>query len=448
MVASGALPVDAPMPTVRDLAAELEVSKLTVHKAYQELQRLGVLRSKTRRGTVVAPIAEEEAGLDRLLAFLDSGPFPEFERICERTNVRSMASPVPNPKLFDAEEFLACSNVLRKPSNWPFYYPDDVRDSQLARAFARFARLYGQSVHPEDVVPVGGVHPHLSHLLPAIIGRGVKVAIQEPHSLNASSFYRSHGYEVIGVGTGDGGLELGSLERACREGAAALVAAPQFGFADGIQWTETNRRSVAEILRRAGVKLVERVSLAVLAFDGPALGPLSMELPEYLGFAEFSLQHSIAPGIPYSFLVVREPYRGTVARRAVRNGCVLQKPIRLSAREHLSQPGLSANIERTVRAYRSRRDSLLHALQESLPQGCSVVTPQGGFCASVGLPRAIDGERLFRKAVDMRIAVMPGRYLCADGRGDDKVVLSYSFLDPTALEAAGAVVGRLIKSLL
>lgn len=55
MARSGALPVRAPLPTIRQLAADLGIAKGTVSKAYDALVREGVIVSDGRRGTSIAP---------------------------------------------------------------------------------------------------------------------------------------------------------------------------------------------------------------------------------------------------------------------------------------------------------------------------------------------------------------------------------------------------------
>jgi GntR family transcriptional regulator len=54
LVASGALPAAAPVPSVRDLARELQVNPATVSKAYQRLTDAGVLAVRRGDGTYVA----------------------------------------------------------------------------------------------------------------------------------------------------------------------------------------------------------------------------------------------------------------------------------------------------------------------------------------------------------------------------------------------------------
>ena len=55
LIAAGALPAGTRLPTVRDLAADLGVAVGTVVRAYRELETAGLVVSRRRTGTVVAP---------------------------------------------------------------------------------------------------------------------------------------------------------------------------------------------------------------------------------------------------------------------------------------------------------------------------------------------------------------------------------------------------------
>lgn len=54
LVARGALPAGAAVPSVRDLARELQINPATVSKAYQRLTDAGVLNVRRGEGTFVA----------------------------------------------------------------------------------------------------------------------------------------------------------------------------------------------------------------------------------------------------------------------------------------------------------------------------------------------------------------------------------------------------------
>ena len=65
MARSGALPARAPLPTIRQLAADLGIAKGTVSKAYDALVREGVIVSDGRRGTSIAPQGPPLAARER-----------------------------------------------------------------------------------------------------------------------------------------------------------------------------------------------------------------------------------------------------------------------------------------------------------------------------------------------------------------------------------------------
>jgi len=68
LVARGALPAGAVVPSVRDLARDLQVNPATVSKAYQRLTDAGVLTVRRGEGTFVAaaPPPPEARREDRL----------------------------------------------------------------------------------------------------------------------------------------------------------------------------------------------------------------------------------------------------------------------------------------------------------------------------------------------------------------------------------------------
>ena len=64
----GTLRAEDPLPSVRELSAELVVNPRTVSQAYQELEREGVIYVRRGQGTFVSPTVRRSAGERRNLA--------------------------------------------------------------------------------------------------------------------------------------------------------------------------------------------------------------------------------------------------------------------------------------------------------------------------------------------------------------------------------------------
>ena len=67
-VVVGTLRAEDPLPSVRELAAELVVNPRTVSQAYQELEREGVVYMRRGHGTFVSPTAQRDGEERRTLA--------------------------------------------------------------------------------------------------------------------------------------------------------------------------------------------------------------------------------------------------------------------------------------------------------------------------------------------------------------------------------------------
>ena len=64
----GTLRAEDPLPSVRELAAELVINPRTVSQAYQELEREGVVYVRRGQGTFVSPNARSDSEERHLLA--------------------------------------------------------------------------------------------------------------------------------------------------------------------------------------------------------------------------------------------------------------------------------------------------------------------------------------------------------------------------------------------
>ncbi|PHR60660.1 MAG: GntR family transcriptional regulator [Robiginitomaculum sp.] len=63
-VLSGEMEAGAAMPSIRQLANDLQINNKTVAKAYRLLERDQVIQTKGYRGTFIHPDAKENSGVD------------------------------------------------------------------------------------------------------------------------------------------------------------------------------------------------------------------------------------------------------------------------------------------------------------------------------------------------------------------------------------------------
>jgi DNA-binding transcriptional MocR family regulator len=80
--------------------------------------------------------------------------------------------------------------------------------------------------------------------------------------------------------------------------------------------------------------------------------------------------------------------------------------------------------------YRERRDALLEALTDLMPEGTTWTRPSGGLFVWATLPPGLDSKAMMPRAIAARVAYVPGTGFYADGKGGDNMRLNFSFPSP------------------
>jgi 2-aminoadipate transaminase len=83
-------------------------------------------------------------------------------------------------------------------------------------------------------------------------------------------------------------------------------------------------------------------------------------------------------------------------------------------------------VRSLIEIYRRRRDAMLDALAECFPREAHWTHPQGGLFIWATLPDYIDTTDLLARALDERVAFVPGRAAYVDGRGGSSMRLNFS----------------------
>jgi DNA-binding transcriptional MocR family regulator len=95
------------------------------------------------------------------------------------------------------------------------------------------------------------------------------------------------------------------------------------------------------------------------------------------------------------------------------------------------------------RAVAQRVAQMSDAIAEHFPAECSVSTPQGGFVLWVQLPESVDTLALHKRALQHKIAFMPGSLFSASGKYRNCLRLNCGNLWSPEIENAVKTLGGL-----
>ena len=95
--------------------------------------------------------------------------------------------------------------------------------------------------------------------------------------------------------------------------------------------------------------------------------------------------------------------------------------------------------------YRRRRDVMLDALAEHFPREATWTHPQGGLFLWATLPDYIDTTDLLARAIEERVAFVPGRAAYVDGRGGSSMRLNFSGVSEDEIREGMRRLGEVVR---
>lgn len=287
LLVDGGLPPGAILPSRRELARVLAVSRTTVGTAYDTLREEGWLSTRHGAGTRVRMSTRRQAPDwhgDRLRTYVT------LDSPLDLTSGALGASPILRRVL--REDWTA---ELREALLLDRFVPRGLMSTR--QAVADRYTLDGHSTTADQVVITNGSHHGLSVVADVLIQPGDVVLVEDPTYRGALDVFGRRGAEVVGVPCDAEGPDPLALEHAIRRrGARLLYALPTAHNVTGVTWSPARRRHVAAIVADTGIHVLDDRSTADLAGEDPP-EPLGAHLPDDLSVSVGSLTKLFWSGI-------------------------------------------------------------------------------------------------------------------------------------------------------
>ena len=276
-VRTGLLVAGSQLPTHRDLARKLEITPVTVTRAYAEAARRGLIESSTGRGTFVRVTRREM----RAATEIDLA-----------TN--TVAIPLPFPT----------THVLQRAGDAMVHSSYNTGPGS-ERHRAAGAMWIGRRTDPSRVLVTAGTQHALLLALAATARAGDTVLCESVTYHGAQAAAALLGIRMEGVAIDRHGLLPDALERAARGGKSkVLYTIPSLQNPTGAVMPEKRRREIAAIAEKHGLTIIEDDVCGFLFEQTPP--PIAAFAPERTIFIT-GLGKAIAPGLRVGYFTASEP---------------------------------------------------------------------------------------------------------------------------------------------
>ncbi len=443
------------LPAIRDLALQLGVHRDTVATAYEALSADGVIESAVGRGTFVA---EGDAGRAREAPPFAPALSPVVERLLEFERARprfgsardavAMHALIPDPSLYPAESFRrALNRALARGGPELLLYGSPQGDTALREALAQRLTDAALPVAADELVLCHGASQGIALALRLFCAPGDVVALEEPTYNNVLGAAIALGLRTAPVPMQDGAVELARLEQTlARPEVKAFYTIPTFHNPLGTTTGLAHRHALLEVARRAGVPVIEDGYEMDLRFAGTPVAPLAGLDASGVVVHLFSFSKSLFPGARVGAVTARGRLREALLALKHASDLSDALPLQAALAEFVASGEYDRHLARLRRVLRGRRDALLEALAEHMPEGSRWTHPEGGYQVWLELPGAVDTRDLLADAVASGVLFAPGSQFYGDGRPSSALRLAFAMASEEALRRGVERLARVVAA--
>jgi len=302
------------------------------------------------------------------------------------------------------------------------------------------------SVEPEQVMVTNGSMEAAAILFRHLISDGDRVLIEQPTYDRTLLLLRQQGVELATAPLEEDGVDVGAVEAAAEAGPLKLAhLIPSFHNPAGCRLSVEKKRRLVEIAGERGFTIYEDDPYRLVSFEGgPQETMLDMDETGSIIHAG-SFSKTVSPGVRVGYLVGPEEQIASLAKAANETYISPNMLAESVVLELCRSGGLDENIEFVRGALRERRDALVEALGEHLPEADFVV-PEGGYFLWLTLAEDVDSVALLRAGAEEGVSFVAGPDFLLEG-GANALRLSFASVPAERVPEGVARIAKALEGL-
>jgi GntR family transcriptional regulator/MocR family aminotransferase len=463
-IVHGTISPGAALPSSRELAQTLQISRKTAVLAYQRLEEEGYVSIKHGAGTYISEMLPEScisSGLQTRSP--ESGKQykkAKFPDVVTQVGTLNMVQHGPTNLQFDfwyggvnwrnfpLREWrqLLIENLSRTSMNVSGYGPPEGI-MELRQAIAEHvSRSRAIPATAQQVVITSGSQEAFNLISRLFVQAGTRVVVENPCYSGAALVFKSFGADLLPVDVDASGLRTDLLQDC---GATLVYVTPSHQFPTGVTMSAERRLSLLHWAEDNGAYIVEDDYDSDFRYDGPPFAALAGIERNASVIYVGTFSKSLGSGLRTGYLIVPEQLIEPMRRiKALANyGHPWLEQIMLA--DLINSGGFARHLRRIRRANSDCRAAMLESLHENFG-AVQVSGSEAGMHVMWTLPRYFPpAEDIVRIAAENGIGVYTltsaGAFEADQKKKTHALVLGYSALTPEAIRKGVRRFGEVLE---
>jgi len=381
----------------------------------------------------------------------------EILKLTEGKDVISLAGGLPDPRVFPKAELAEISReIIEEYGDSALQYSPTAGVTPFRKTLREFMASKGIKVRDQDdVVVTTGSQEALFIISRILIDPGDLIVIEEPTYLAAANVFREHGAEFEAVPIDEEGMKTDILEEKLRKlksdgrSPKLVYTVPTAQNPSGATMSLERRKHLIELAEQYDFLVIEDDPYSFFMFEEKEVEYLKTIDNNGRVLYLSTLSKILAPGLRIGWILGDESLTrfAEMSKQSIDlHSATLSQYI---AMEAIKRGVVDSTIEKARSVYRSKRDAMMEALEETMSDIAWWTRPVGGFFTMVFVNGDIDMKVLLEIAVhEYKVAYVPGESFFPVSHKRNTMRLNYSYPSEDQIREGVKRISKLVKKYL
>ena len=423
-ILTGGLQAGEPLPSTRQLAVELQVSRNILLEAYEQLTAEGYLEGRTGTGTfvaqgaVLAPFDPRQPSS----APKDANDRPREDRI-------SFRSGIPALDRFPRRKWAQLAHeVISYTPDRNFGYDSPEGRPELRSAIAKYVyRVRGVRCRPDQVVITSGATQAITLAARVCAGPGEPIILEDPITNDIQTIFASHGSRLVPLPVDDSGIDTSQLALGTLRGSVYVTPSHQYPL--GSILPIPRRVQLIEYARRTGSYIIEDDYDSEFRYEGdpiPSLQGLDPNVVVYLG----TFSKILSPALRMGYMILPDPLIERCRRLKWFSDLHTPSLEQLTLARFVEDGHLERHIRKMKKLYKRKRDFVRERLKEAFGDRVVISGDSTGLHLIAEFPDTAFTEATLNRLLEAGVYAQPVSVHAFDSaRHANRLIIGFGHLE-------------------
>ena len=380
-----------------------------------------------------------------------SSAMRDLMALTERDDVISLAGGLPDTSTFPVDSYASLMGTVAANScARALQYGPTEGLSAVKRAITEVMAAEDMTADPDEVLVTTGGQQVIDLVCKTLLDPGDIVIAEAPTYPGAVPTFCSYEADVVQIAMDRDGMRLDvlaeTLARLDAEGRRPkfIYTIPNFHNPGGVTMSLERRRELVRIATEREILILEDNPYGLLRYEGDPLPTLFSLEREFVIYAS-TFSKILSPGVRLGWAVAPAPVMAKMNIGKQASDLCSSSISQYFVSAYFESGPWEDYVRSLIDIYRLRRDVMLDALAEHFPREASWTHPQGGLFIWATLPDYIDTTDLLARALEERVAFVPGRAAYLDGRGGSEMRLNFSGVGEDEIREGIRRIGEVVR---